>query len=334
MRIAINGFGRIGRMVLRAAFLNPFHQIEESDLEFVAINDLTDTATLAYLLQNDSVHGKFDEKIEYTDKALIINNKEILVFSERNPENLPWKELEIDYVVEATGFFRKKDEAEKHIKAGAKKVLITAPGKNVDFHFVKGVNEHEYEPEKHHIVDNASCTTNCLAPMIKVLQDNFGIEKGFMTTVHSYTADQRLIDAPHSDLRRARSAAINMVPTTTGAAIAVGKVIPELNGKLDGMAIRVPTPDGSITDFVCVLKKETNTEEINELFKNVANHHLKNILEYSEEPLVSTDIIGNPHSCIFDSQLTKVNGTLVKVVGWYDNEWGYSNRIVDVLKLL
>ncbi|MBU1201752.1 MAG: type I glyceraldehyde-3-phosphate dehydrogenase [Nanoarchaeota archaeon] len=327
VRVAINGFGRIGRMVLKAG-------IDCSNIEFVAINDLTDTKTLAHLFKRDSVQGMFKGSISYTDKSLVINNKEILVFSEKNPESLPWKNLNVDIVVESTGFFTKKDDAVKHLNAGAKKVLITAPGKGVDFSFVKGVNEHLYKKEKHHIVDNASCTTNCLAPMVKVLNDNFGVESGFMTTVHAYTADQRLIDAPHKDLRRARSAAINIVPTTTGAAIAVGKVIPELAGKLDGMALRVPVADGSITDFVGILKKEVSIEQVNQLFKSVSEHELRGVLEYSEEPLVSTDIVGNSHSCIFDSQLTKVSGRLVKVVGWYDNEWGYSNRIIDIIKLL
>lgn len=328
VKVAINGFGRIGRMVLKAGLSR------STDIEFVAVNDLTDTETLAYLFKYDSVHGKLDAKIDFTKNSIIINDKELKVFSEKDPENLPWKELGIDIVVESTGFFRKKEDAMKHVKAGAKKVLISAPGKGSDFNIVVGVNEHLYNKEKHVIIDNASCTTNCLAPMAKVLNDNFGIENGFMTTVHAYTADQRLIDAPHKDLRRARSAAINIVPTTTGAAGAVGKVIPELDGKLDGMAIRVPVPDGSITDFVAMLHKKTSVEEINNLFKQVSENHLKGILEYSEEPLVSTDIIGNTHSCIFDATSTKVNGRLVKIVGWYDNEWGYSHRIIDVLNLL
>jgi glyceraldehyde 3-phosphate dehydrogenase len=334
MKIAINGFGRIGRMVLKAGLNNPFHEMDKSGLEFVAINDLTDTKTLAHLLKFDSVHGKFKGEITHTQNSIIINGTEIRVFSEKNPENLPWKDLGVDIVVEATGIFRKKEDAEKHLRAGAKKVLISAPGKGVDFSFVMGVNEHEYNKDTHHIVDNASCTTNCLAPMVKVLNDNYGVEKGFMTTVHAYTADQRLIDAPHKDLRRARSAAINIVPTTTGAAIAVGKVIPELHSKLDGMAMRVPVPDGSITDFVATLKQDVSSEEVKRLFKNVSQSHLKGIMEYSEDPLVSSDIVGNPHSCIFDAESLKVNGNLVKVVGWYDNEWGYSNRIIDVLKRL
>lgn len=335
VRIAINGFGRIGRMVLKAAFVNPFHELDNSNVEFVAVNDLMDTKTLAHLFKYDTVHGTYKGKVEHTDHSLIIDSREIKVFSEKDPETLPWKDLGVDVVVESTGFFRKREGAEKHLIAGAKKVLITAPGKDVDFSMVLGVNEHNYDKENHHIIDNASCTTNCLAPMAKVLNDNFGIEKGFMTTVHAYTGDQNLVDGPHpKDMRRARSAAANIVPTSTGAAIAVGKVIPELNGKLDGMAMRVPIPDGSITDLTAVLEKEVSAEEVNELFRNVAGSHLKNILEYSEEPLVSSDIIGNPNSCIFDAESTKTNGKLVKIVGWYDNEWGYSNRVVDVLKIL
>lgn len=314
-------------MVLKAGINDP-------SIEFVAVNDLTDPNTLAHLFKYDSTHGIFEGNVEARDGNLVINDKHIRVFSERDPLNLPWKEYKVDVVVESTGFFIKKEDAQKHIDAGAKKVLISAPGKGTDYSIVIGVNEQGYDKEKHHIVDNASCTTNCLAPMVKVLNDNFGIEHGLMTTVHAYTSDQRLIDAPHKDLRRARNAATNIIPTTTGAAVAVGKVIPELNGKLDGMAIRVPVPDGSIIDFVAVLKKEASVEEINKLFKNVSDFHLKDILQYSEEPLVSSDIIGNPHSCIFDAKSTKVIGKLVKIVGWYDNEWGYSNRIIDVLKIL
>jgi glyceraldehyde 3-phosphate dehydrogenase len=327
VRVAINGFGRIGRMVFRAGF-------NKEGIEFVAFNDLTDTKTLAHLLKYDSVHGKFDGEVSYDDKNLIVNGKPIRVFAERDPENLPWKDLNIDVVVESTGFFRKRDLAMKHINAGAKKVLISAPSPDADFDIVLGVNEHLYDKEKHHIISNASCTTNCLAPIVKVLNDNFGVEKGFMTTVHAFTGDQRMVDAPHKDLRRARAGAVNITPTTTGAAVAVTKVIPELHGKLDGMAMRVPVPDGSITDFVAILKREVTVDEVNELFKNVSQHHLKGILEYVEDPIVSTDIIGNPHSSIFDSLSTKVMGNMVKVVSWYDNEWGYSNRMIDVIRLL
>jgi glyceraldehyde 3-phosphate dehydrogenase len=334
-RVAINGFGRIGRMVLRASLLNPFVSGEGEELEFVAINDLTDTKTLAHLFKYDSVHKTFEKDVRHTENSLIIDDKEIKVFSERDPEKLPWKELGIDIVVESTGFFRTKESAEKHITAGAKKVFLSAPPKGDGVKmFVRGVNEHEYNKETDHIVSNASCTTNCLAPMVKVLNDNFGVESGFMTTVHAYTGGQNLIDGPNKDLRRARSAAVSIVPTTTGAAKAVGVVIPAMAGKLDGMAMRVPVPDGSITDFVCVLRKETTAEEINKLFKSVAETHMKGVLQYSEEPLVSVDILTNSHSCIYDAPLTKVDRKLVKVVGWYDNEWGYSCRMVDMLKMM
>lgn len=328
VRVAINGFGRIGRQVLQAGINDP-------DIEWVAINDLTDTKTLAYLLKYDSVHGISKYSVESADGGIIVAGKLIKVFAEKDPEKLPWKDLGIDVVVESTGLFTNKEGASKHIKAGAKKVLISAPAKGVDITIVKGVNEHLYNKDKHHIISNASCTTNCLAPIVKVLNDNFGVVHGFMTTVHAYTADQRLVDAPHKDLRRARSAAVSTVPTTTGAAKTVGEVIPELKGKLDGLALRVPVPDGSITDFVCELKKEVTIEEINTLFKNVSQHHLKGIIQYSEDPLVSADIIHNNHSAIFDSALTMVmDGKFVKVIAWYDNEWGYSNRMVDMVKIL
>lgn len=324
IKVGINGFGRIGRMIFRAA---------QGSVEIVAINDLTDTKTLAHLLKYDSTHGKFDGHVGYDENHLIINQTKIPVYKERDPQNLPWAKHEVDVVVECTGFFRDKESASKHLKAGAKKVLISAPGKGEGiFTIVKGVNEHEYKGEE--IVSNASCTTNCLAPIVKVLDDNFGIESGFMTTIHAYTADQRIVDGPHSDLRRARAAAINIVPTTTGAAKAVTQVIPHLKGKIDGQAIRVPVVDGSITDFNCVLKKEASIEEINSLFKNVASHHLKEVIEYSDEPLVSSDIIGNPHSSIVDGLSTMVIGKNVKIVSWYDNEWGYSNRMIDAIKLI
>lgn len=328
IRVAINGFGRIGRQVFQAGH-------NDKHIEWVAINDLTDTKTLAHLLKYDSVHGQFKGHISHAENHLTIDGKKIKVFAEKDPEKLPWKDLKIDVVVESTGFFRDRDGATKHLTAGAKKVLISAPAKDPDITVVKGVNEHDYDKEKHNIISNASCTTNCLAPIVKVLHDNFGVEKGFMTTTHSYTADQRLVDAPHKDLRRARSAAVSIIPTTTGAAKAVAEVIPDLKGKLDGISLRVPTPDGSITDFVCTLKKDTSVEDINKLFKDVAAHHLKDVLEYTDEPIVSRDIVHNPHSSIFDSALTHViDGRFVKVVSWYDNEWGYSNRIVDVLKML
>jgi len=329
IRVAINGFGRIGRQILQAG-------IEDPDIEWVAVNDLTDTKTLAHLLKYDSVHGISPHSISYDEKNLIVDGKTIKVFAEKEPAHLPWKELKIDVVVESTGLFRERDLAMQHIKAGAKKVLISAPAKNPDITIVKGVNEANYDKEKHHIISNASCTTNCLAPIVKVLHDNYTVKRGFMVTAHSYTADQRLVDAPHKkDLRRARSAAESIIPTHTGAAISLGDVIPELGGKLDAYALRVPTPDGSILNLVVEVEKPTDCEKINWLFKQVAEHHLKGILEYTEEPIVSRDIIHNPHSAIFDAELTKcIGGTLVSVSGWYDNEWGYSCRMVDVIKLL
>lgn len=331
VRVAINGFGRIGRMVLRAG-------IEDSDVEFVAINDLTDKNTLAHLFKYDSAQGKFKGKVEVNHDSLIINDQKIKFLSEKEPKNLPWKDMNIDVVIESTGIFRTPELANKHIKAGAKKVLVSAPlkedkGKISTFTVVKGVNEHDYNNEK--IVSNASCTTNCLAPLVKVLNDNFKIKKGYMTTIHAYTADQKIVDSPHKDLRRARAAAENIIPTTTGATIAVTKTIPELEGKLDGMAIRVPVSTGSITDFVCEVEKEASVEEINHLFKCVANNELKDVVEYTEEPIVSKDIVGNKHSCIFDAALTKVmNKKFIKVLGWYDNEYGYSSRMIDIIKLI
>ncbi len=328
VRVAINGFGRIGRMVFRAGFNDP-------EIDFVAVNDLTDTKTLANLLKYDSVHGRFPGEVGYTDSSLIINGKELKVFSERDPEKLPWANLGIDVVVESTGFFRTKELASKHLTAGAKKVLISAPAENPDITIVKGVNEHIYNKKEDNIISNASCTTNSIAPMAKVLNDNFSVMEGFMTTIHAYTSDQRLVDAPHHDLRRGRHAAINLVPTTTGAAKAVELVIPELKGRLRGMAIRAPVPDGSITLFDCKVGKMVTVEEVNALFKSVSKYHLKGVLEYTEEPIVSTDIVGNNHSVIFDASLTKViDGNFIQVVGWYDNEWGYSHRMIDVIKLL
>jgi glyceraldehyde 3-phosphate dehydrogenase len=328
VRVAINGFGRIGRMVFYAGFNDPA-------IDWVAFNDLTDTKTLAHLLKYDSVHGKFPGEVGFAPDGLIVNGKFIKVIAEKDPEKLPWKEMNVDVVVESTGFFTDRAGAEKHLKVGARKVLISAPASGVDITIVKGVNEHLYDKDKHHIISNASCTTNCLAPIVKVLHDNFGIVHGFMNTVHAYTADQRLVDAPHKDLRRARSAAVSIVPTTTGAAKTVGEVIPELKGKLDGISLRVPVPDGSIVDFTCELKKDTSIEEVNRIFKSVAEHELKGVLAYSDEPLVSVDIINNPNSSIFDSMSTNViDKRFVKVISWYDNEWGYSCRMVDVIKLL
>jgi len=328
VRVAINGFGRIGRSFYRIAHSHP-------EIEVVAINDLTDAKTLAHLLKYDSVHGKFDAEVYAEGDSLVIDGKSIRVYADPNPEELPWKELEVDVVLEATGRFRDREGASKHLKAGAKKVVISAPAKEPDITIVMGVNHSSYDPSKHNIVSNASCTTNCLAPVAKVLLENFGIESGFLTTVHSYTMDQRLLDAPHKDLRRARAAAVNMVPTTTGAAKAVGLVIPELKGKFNGISIRVPTPDVSLIDFVCVVKKEVTPEEVNAALKEAAEGELKGILEYCEEPLVSVDFMGNPHSSIVDALSTDViNGNLVKVIAWYDNEWGYSCRLVDLIEYM
>ncbi|MBC8527420.1 MAG: type I glyceraldehyde-3-phosphate dehydrogenase [Candidatus Cloacimonetes bacterium] len=326
INIAINGFGRIGRLVFRV-------MQERDNINVVAVNDITDAKTLAQLLKYDSTHGQFKGSVEAKENALIVNGKEIKVFAIRDPANLPWKELNIDVVIEATGVFRKRAQIAKHLEAGAKKVLLTVPAKDeIDATIVLGVNDYMLKPE-HKIVSNASCTTNCLAPLVKVLNDNFGIKYGLMTTIHAYTSDQRLLDAPHKDLRRARSAAMNIIPTTTGAAKATGKVIPELDGKLDGMAMRVPVVNGSIVDFLCVVNKSTSADEINIAMKKTAENDLKGILQYSEEPLVSTDIIGNSYSSIFDSSLTKVmDGNFVKVVSWYDNEWGYSCRVVDLIE--
>jgi glyceraldehyde 3-phosphate dehydrogenase len=327
VRVAINGFGRIGRLVLRAGY---------KDLDIVAINDLGDAKTMAHLLKYDSAQGIFKEEVSFNDNVIVVAGKEIKLFNEKDPENLPWKDLNVDIVIESTGFFTSKEKAQKHINAGAKKVLISAPGKGEGIKtIVKGVNEETYNPEEDHIVSNASCTTNCLAPVAKVLQDNFKIKRGFMTTIHAVTNDQRILDLPHSDLRRARSALNNVVPTTTGAAKAVSLVIPELKGRLDGIAMRVPVVTGSVVDLVCELEKNATVEEVNALMKKVSENNLKGVLEYSEEPLVSTDIIQNSNSSIFDASLTKVmDGNFLKVVAWYDNEWGYSCRMVDVAKML
>ncbi len=328
VRVAINGFGRIGRQVLQAG-------INEPSIEWVAVNDITDTPTLAYLLKYDSVYGRFKGDVGVDGNDLVVNGKKIRVLREKEPSNLPWRDLKIDIVVESSGLFTSREGAASHLKAGAKKVIISAPANNPDITVVKGVNENLYDKNKHHIVSNASCTTNCLAPIVKVLHDNFGIEYGFMTTVHAYTADQRLVDAPHKDLRRGRSAAQNLVPTTTGAAKTVAEVIPELKGKLDGLAIRAPVICGSVTDFVCRIKKETTRDKINWLFEEVSKFHLKGVLEFTRDEIVSSDIIHNPHSCIFDSAQTMViSGNFVKVIGWYDNEWGYSMRVVDLIKMI
>jgi len=326
----INGFGRIGRNVLRAMTQKEVERI-------TAINDLTDTKTLAHLLKWDSVHGKFDGEIGHDEENIIVRGHKIKILKERDPGNLPWKKLNADVVLESTGFFTSRDKAELHIsKGGAKRVLISAPAKNPDATLCMGINDKLYNPAKHTIISNASCTTNCLAPLAKVLNDVFGIEHGFMSTIHSYTNDQRILDLPHEDLRRARAAAISIIPSSTGAAKAIGEVIPELKGKLNGGAYRVPTPDGSITDFTAVIAKDATVDAINAAFKAAAaEKNYQGILEYSDEPLVSHDVVGNPHSCIFDSKLTLTLGNrFVKVVGWYDNEWGYSNRCVQMLELL
>lgn len=328
LRVAINGFGRIGRMVLRAAS-------KDKGIEFVAINDLTDAATLAHLFKYDSVHGIFPGKVEHTSDSLIINGKAIKIYAVRNPAELPWKKDKIDVVLESTGLFTSKDKAALHIQAGAKKVVISAPATNEDITIVMGVNEHLYDPKKHNIISNASCTTNCLAPVAKVLHETFGIEKGLVTTVHSYTNDQNILDLPHKDLRRARAAALSMIPTTTGAAKAVSLVLPELKGRLDGMAIRVPTPNVSVIDLVATLKKKTDAVKVNAALKKASRGALKGILGFSEEPLVSIDFNGNPLSSIVDASCTKVIGdNLVKVISWYDNEAGFSNRVVDLFRLI
>ena len=326
-RVGINGFGRIGRNFFRAALK------QGADFEVVAVNDLTDTKTLAHLLKYDSILGRFDGEVSFTEDSLIVNGKEIKVLAQRNPADLPWGELGVEVVVESTGFFTDGEKAKAHIEAGAKKVVISAPAKNVDGTFVMGVNDGDYTNDLN-IVSNASCTTNCLAPLAKVLHENFGIERGTMTTIHSYTGDQRILDAPHKDLRRARAAALNMIPTKTGAAQAVALVLPELKGRFDGLAVRVPTPTGSLTDLTFVAEKEVSVEAIKAAVKAAAEGELKGVLEYTEDPIVSHDIVGNPHTSIFDATETKVIGNLVKVLSWYDNEWGYSNALVRLTALV
>ncbi|OFL50536.1 type I glyceraldehyde-3-phosphate dehydrogenase [Rothia sp. HMSC062H08] len=322
VRVAINGFGRIGRTFFRAA------QTEGVGFEIVAINDLTDVETLAHLLKYDSIMGRFGAEVEVKEGALVVDGKEIKILAERDPQNLPWKDLGVDVVLESTGFFTDGTKAKAHIEAGAKKVILSAPGKNIDGTFVMGVNDDQYDAANHHIVSNASCTTNCLAPMAKVLNDAFGIKQGLMTTIHAYTADQRLQDAPHRDLRRARAAAVNMVPTSTGAAAAVGLVLPELKGKLDGFAVRVPTITGSITDLTFTAEREVTVEEVNAAVKAAAEGPMKGIIKYNEDPIVSKDIEGESISTVFDAPLTKVIGDQVKVIAWYDNEYGYVSRLV------
>jgi len=328
IKVGINGFGRIGRNVYRVI-------AKRKNIDVLAINDLTDAKTLAYLLKYDSVHGKFEGNIEAKDNSIVVKGKEIKLVKEKDPAKLPWKDLEIEVVIESTGIFTKRSDCEKHLEAGARKVILSAPSKDkLDATIVIGVNTNDLKPE-HKIVSNASCTTNCLAPLAKTINDNFEIEKGLMTTIHAYTNDQRVTDLMHSDLRRARAAAINIIPTTTGAAKAIGEVIPELKGKLDGMSMRVPVANGSVTDLVALVKKRVSIEDINNVMKAAANNELKGILEYCEDPIVSSDIIDNEHSCIFDARSTYVvDGNLIKVIGWYDNEWGYSNRMVDLIELI
>ena len=325
IKVGINGFGRIGRNVFRAAINNP-------EIEITAVNDLTDSKTLAHLLKYDSIHGVLDADIKVTAKGFTVNGKEVKVLAEKDPASLPWGELGVQMVVESTGRFTKGPEASKHLQAGAKKVIISAPGKEIDATIVMGVNQENYDPAKHNVVSNASCTTNCLAPVVKVLNDNFGVVRGLMTTVHSYTNDQQILDLAHKDLRRARAAAESIIPTTTGAAQAVALVIPELSGKLNGFAMRVPTPNVSIVDFVAELKKTVNSEDVNASLKDASENKLKGILAYTEAPLVSRDYYGDPHSSIVDALSTiVVDKTMVKVLAWYDNEWGYSCRVLDLL---
>ncbi len=328
LRVAINGFGRIGRNFFRAA------KSRGLDIDFVAVNDLTDPKSLANLLKFDSVHGRYPGTVEASDDGLVVDGDALKVLAERDPANLPWADLGVDVVIESTGFFTKRPDASKHLEAGAKKVIISAPAGDPDATIVLGANEDTYNPSEHHIISNASCTTNSVVPMAKVLHESFGIEKGLMTTIHAYTGDQNIHDAPHKDPRRARAAAYSIIPTTTGAARAASLAMPELTGKLDGLALRVPIPDGSITDLVVVLDREVTADEVNEAFKKAAAGELNGILEYSTDPLVSIDIVGNPHSCIFDSENTMATGNLVKVMGWYDNEWGYSNRLVELVQFV
>ncbi|GAA4913621.1 type I glyceraldehyde-3-phosphate dehydrogenase [Streptomonospora salina] len=328
IRVGVNGFGRIGRNFWRAA------RAAGSEVEIVAVNDLTDNATLAHLLKYDSVLGKLDDDVEVGSDGIRVGNTTIKTLAERDPAQLPWGDLGVDVVIESTGIFTKAEDAKKHIQAGAKKVIVSAPAKGEDLTLVMGVNDDTYDPARHHVISNASCTTNCVAPMAKTLLDNFGITKGLMTTTHAYTNDQVILDLPHKDLRRARAAAQNIIPTTTGAAKATSLVLPELEGKLDGIAMRVPVPDGSVTDLVVELEREASADEVNAAFKAASEGELKQVLTYTEDPIVSSDIVGDPSSCTFDSSMTMAFGKTVKIIGWYDNEWGYSNRLVDAAKLV
>ena len=325
VRVGINGFGRIGRNFFRAALAS------KADIEVVGVNDLTDVKTLAHLLKYDSILGRLDASVSHTENSITVNGKTIKVFAERDPGNLPWNEVKADIIIESTGFFTKAADAKKHIVGGAKKVIISAPATDEDVTIVMGVNQDKYDPSSHNIISNASCTTNCLAPMAKVLDEEFGIVRGLMTTIHAYTNDQAILDQPHKDLRRARAAALSIIPTSTGAAKAISLVLPNLKGKLDGYALRVPVPTGSATDLTVELAKEVSAADINSAIKRASESSLKGILSYTEDPIVSADIVTDPSSCIFDAGLTKVIGSTVKVVGWYDNEWGYSNRLVDLV---
>ncbi len=326
VKVGINGFGRIGR--------NFFRAIGNKDIEIVAVNDLTDARTLAHLLKYDSIQGVLDNKVETLDHAISVDEKKFKVTAEMDPEKLPWGDLGVEVVIESTGRFTKRADAQKHLKAGAKKVIISAPAADPDLTVVMGVNEGEYDPEKDNIISNASCTTNCLVPVAKILLDNFGIKQGFMTTIHAFTNDQKILDLPHKDLRRARAASMSLIPTSTGAAKASALVIPELEGKLDGIAVRAPVPNGSVVDLVAILEKEASEDDINDAVKEAANGRMKGVLEYTEDPIVSIDIVGNPASSIFDGLSTMTSGKMIKILSWYDNEWGYSNRLVDLTKYI
>ena len=328
VKVGINGFGRIGRNFFRAA------KRQGADLDFVGVNDITDARTLAHLLKYDSVLGTFDANVGVSDEGIRVDGEELKVLAERDPAALPWKELGAEIVVESTGLFTDRESAQKHLEAGAQKVIVSAPAKGDDITIVLGVNQDDYDPATHHVISNASCTTNCVVPMASVVEEAFGIDRALMTTCHAYTNDQNLLDLPHEDLRRARAAAINIVPASTGAAKATSLAIPKLKGKMDGMAFRVPVPVGSVTDLVCLLEHEATEEEINEAFRTAAEGRLRGILKYTEDPLVSSDIVGDPHSCVFDALSTMAIGNMVKVIGWYDNEWGFSNRLVELTELV
>jgi glyceraldehyde 3-phosphate dehydrogenase len=328
VKVGINGFGRIGRNFFRAA------RKQGAEIDFVAVNDITDSATLGHLLKYDSVHGRLDAEVAATGDGLEVDGAKLRVLAERDPAALPWKELGAEIVIESTGFFTDRDNAQKHIEAGAQKVIISAPAKGEDITLVLGVNQDDYDPATHHVISNASCTTNCVVPMASVLEESFGIDRALMTTCHAYTNDQNLLDLPHKDLRRGRAAAVNIVPSSTGAAKATSLAIPKLKGRMDGMAFRVPVPDGSVTDLVCILEREADAKEITAAFREAAEGRLSGILKYTDDPIVSSDVVGDPHSCVFDAELTMAIGNLVKVVGWYDNEWGYSNRLVELTELV